>query len=244
MTHSQRYTGFWGWIFGSDSLFWWSCSVTANPLEAKQMRYRHGILLAALILAAQTIPAAAQDRSWQKKWYWGAQGGAYLFSAGGSQVGFSAGGHWFITAGRSALYLAFDQLYFSAIPQQQLNTGQLVNFGSGQRIQATVYAVPTDGKLQVFLGGGFAIHRITDAAPNPPFTSGLDLAAAEAAATKAFLVLSAGIQSRFLNRWALFGQYQFMPASDDFIIRSQQHVVNFGLRYQLTHAEEAVTTER
>ncbi len=208
------------------------------------MRYRHGILLAALLLAAQTIPTAAQDLSWQKKWYWGAQGGAYLFSAGGNQVGYSAGGHWFVTAGRSALYLAFDQLFFDAVPSQQINTGQLVTFGSGQRLQATVYAVPTDGKLQVFLGGGFAIHRITDAEPNAPFTSALDLAAVESAATKAFLVLSAGAQARFLSRWALFGQYQFMPASNDFVIRSQQHSFNVGLRYQLTHAEEIVSTER
>ena len=140
--------------------------------------------------------------------------------------------------------MAFDQLYFDAIPQLQLSTGQLVNFGSGQRMQATVYAVPTDGKLQVFLGGGFAIHRITDAQLNPPFTSGLYVAALDRAATKAFLVLSGGAQTRFLNRWAFFGQYQFMPAADDFIIRSQQHVVNVGLRYQLTHSEEIVSTER
>ncbi len=208
------------------------------------MRYRHGILLAALLLAAQTIPTAAQDRSWQNKWSWGAQGGTYLFSADGGQVGYSAGGHWFITAGRSALYLAFDQLFFDTVPSQQINTGQLVTFGSGQRLQATVYAVPTDGKLQVFLGGGFALHRITDAEPNAPFTSSLDRAAVESAATKAFLVLSGGAQARFLGRWALFGQYQFMPASNDFVIRSQQHSITFGLRYQLTHAEEIVSTER
>ncbi len=209
------------------------------------MRYRHGIMLAALLLAAQTIPAAAQDLSWKNKWYWGAQGGAYLFKAGGNKVGFSAGGHWFITAGRSALYLAFDQLFFDQVNNLQLSTGQSINFGSGQRIQATVYAVPTDRRfLQVFLGGGFSIHRITDATLNVPFTSGLDREALESASTKAFLVLSAGAQSRFLNRWALFGQYQFMPSSDDFVIRSQQHVFTAGLRYQLTHAEEVVTTER
>jgi hypothetical protein len=35
-----------------------------------------------------------------------------------------------------------------------------------------------------------------------------------------------------------------MPASDDFMIRSQQHAFNVGLRYSLTHAEEVVSTER
>ena len=207
------------------------------------MRNRSGIFLVALLLAAQTVPATAQDQSWQKKWYWGAQGGTYLFSAGGNQTGFSAGGHWFITAGRSALYLAFDQLFFDNVTNVPISTGQLVEFTSGQRLQATVYAIPTDGKLQVFLGGGFAIHRITDAAPVAPFTS-LDLSDVESAATKAFLVLSGGIQARFLKRWALFGQYQFMPASNDFVIRSQQHAFNIGLRYALTHSEEIVSTQR
>ncbi len=207
------------------------------------MRNRSGIFLVALLLAAQTVPATAQDRSWQKKWYWGAQGGAYLFSAGGDQTGYSAGGHWFITAGRSALYLAFDQLFFDNVISTAISTGQAVTFNSGQRLQATVYAVPTDGKLQVFLGGGFAIHRITDAAPVGTFTS-LDLSDVESAATKAFLILSGGIQGRFLERWALFGQYQFMPASNDFVIRSQQHSFNVGLRYALTHSEEVVSTQR
>jgi hypothetical protein len=208
------------------------------------MRNRSGILLAALLVAAQTVPANAQDRSWQKKWYWGAQGGAYLFSANGNKTGFSAGGHWFITAGRSALYLAYDQLFFDNVNSLQINTGQIVNYGSGNRMQATVYAVPTDGNLQVFAGGGFAIHRITDAEPQPPFTGAADRRDVDRAATKAFLVLSAGAQARFMGRWALFGQYQFMPASDDFVIRSQQHSFTAGLRYSLTHAEEVVSTER
>jgi hypothetical protein len=208
------------------------------------MRNRSGILLAALLVAAQTVPANAQDRSWQNRWYWGAQGGAYLFSANGNKTGFSAGGHWFITAGRSALYLAYDQLFFDTVNSLQINTGQLVTFSNGNRMQATVYAVPTDGKIQVFAGGGFAIHRITDAEPEAPFTGAGDIQDVDDAATKAFLILSGGVQARFLGRWALFGHYQFMPASDDFIIRSQQHIFNVGLRYSLTHSEEVVSTER
>ncbi len=207
------------------------------------MRNRSGIFLVAMLLAAQTVPATAQDRSWQKKWYWGAQGGAYLFSANGDQTGYSAGGHWFITAGRSALYLAYDQLYFNNIVNVPIRTGQLVNYSSGQRLQATVYAVPTDGKLQVFLGGGFAIHLITDAVPVPP-ASVLAISDVEDAATKAFLILSGGIQARFANRWALFGQYQFMPASDQFLITSQQHAFTVGLRFAVTNSEEIVSTQR
>ena len=207
------------------------------------MRNRSGIFLVALLLAAQTVPATAQDRSWQKKWYWGAQGGAFLFKAGGNQTGYSAGGHWFITAGRSALYLAFDQLFFDDITNVPIGTGQLVSYSSGQRVQATVYAVPTDGKLQVFLGGGFAIHLITDAVPVPP-AGAVAISDVEDAASKAFLILSGGIQARFANRWALFGQYQFMPASDQFLITSQQHAFTVGLRFAVTNSEEIVSTQR
>ena len=207
------------------------------------MRNRSGIFLVAVLLAAQTVPATAQDQSWQKKWYWGAQGGAYLFSAGGSQTGYSAGGHWFITAGHSALYLAFDQLFFDNITNVPLGTGQLVSYSSGQRFQATVYAVPTDGRLQVFLGGGFAIHLITDAQLVPPF-SAVDQRDLDDADTKAFLILGGGIQARFTSRWALFGQYQFMPASDQFVITSQQHSFTVGLRFAVTSAEEIVSTQR
>lgn len=208
------------------------------------MRYRHGMMLAALLLAAQTAPAIAQDRSWQNRWYWGGQAGFYLFSANGSKKGFSAGGHWFITAGRSALYLSYDQLFFDNVAGLQLSTGQVVNFGSGNRIQALIYAVPTDLPLQVLLGGGFAIQRVTDAEAQAPFTGNLDQLAVDRAATKAFLVLSAGVQARFPGGWALFGQYQFQPASDDFVIRSQQHTIVGGLRFNLTAAEEIVGTER
>ena len=208
------------------------------------MRKGLGILVGLALLTAGSVPAAAQDRSWQNKWYWGAQGGAYLFSAGGNQTSFTAGGHWFITAGRSALYLAFDQVIMETVTNFSINTGQQVNFGSGQRFQATVYAVPTDGQLQVFLGGGFAIHLITDAELAGPFTGGADQAAVDDASSKAFLILSAGAQYRFGQRWAFFGQYQFMPASVDFVIRSQQHAITAGLRYAVTHSEEVVSTER
>ena len=209
------------------------------------MRMRLVTIIGLTLFAVSARPARAQDLSWQNQWYWGTQGGAYVFrAAGGDQMGISAGGHWFITAGRSALYFAFDQLFLPSIASQTLNSGHLVNFGSGQRIQATIYAVPTDSKVQVFLGGGFAIHRITDATLASGVTSSRIQADINDASTKAFLVISGGVQTRILGRWALFGQYQFMPAADDFVIRSQQHSFNAGIRYALTHAEEVVSTER
>jgi len=206
------------------------------------MRKRCGILMVPAVLVGVATPALGQDRSWQDKWYWGTQGGIQAFSLGGRQVGGSVGGHWFITAGRSALYLAFDQ-QFMRTQTQTIRTEQAATFNRGQRFQATVYAVPNDNKLQVMLGGGFAISRITTQLTGLR-TSILDRRQLDDAATKAFLILSGGWQYRAGLRWAIFGQYQYMPRNNDYVIRSAQHTFNLGLRYAVTHSEEVVTTER
>ena len=207
------------------------------------MRISRSAFLGAALLVGVTTSAVAQDRSWQNKWYWGTQGGVHAYFLGSRRVAPTAGAHWFITAGRSALYLGFDQQFLPTLAQT-IPTGQPIRFGRGQRFQATVYAVPTDGKFQVMLGGGFAISRITDARPTAPLASVLDQRHLEDASTKAFLVLSAGWQYRAGLRWAIFGQYQYMPGSADFVITSNQHILNLGIRYVVTHAEEVVTTER
>ncbi len=207
------------------------------------MRKRYGILMVPAVLAGVATPALAQDTSWQNKWYWGTQGGAHAYFLGSRRVAPTAGGHWFITAGHSALYLGFDQQFLQTVAQT-IPSGQPIQFGSGQRFQATVYAVPTDTNFQVMLGGGFAISRVTDARLTGPLVSVLDQRNLEDASTKAFLVLSAGWQYRTGLRWAIFGQYQYMPGSADFVISSTQHAFNLGIRYVVTHAEEVVTTER
>lgn len=202
-----------------------------------------------LLLMAASAPTQAQgDPSWRDQWYWGGQVGALLYTAGGSEeIAYPVGGHWFITAGRSALYFAFDEvLYDNALVT--LSDGRQVGFDKSQRIQASVFAIPNDNKLQIYLGGGFAIQHITDAAALGTFASAAEQRRVEdqidQLATKAFVLLSGGFQLRFISRWALFGQYQFTPSTDDFLITSDQHSISAGLRYALTHAQEEVTTRR
>ena len=207
------------------------------------MRIRRLVLVGPLMLAGITSSASAQDLSWQNQWYWGVQGGAHVYSLGGGRVAPTAGAHWFITAGRSALYLAYEQQFMQNLPQT-IRTGQSVTFGAGQRFQASVYAVPSDSKLQVMLGGGFAINRITDAQLAGVLTSALDERQLDDAATKAFLILSGGWQYRTSLRTAIFGLYQYMPGSNDFVIRSAQHSFSLGIRYAVTHSQEVVSTER
>jgi hypothetical protein len=208
-------------------------------------------LLLAIVLTAQVAePAAAQSdqQFWRNQWFWGAQAGAFIFSAGGNQeIGLGVGGHWFITADHTALNVSFDQLIFTG-SQVALGTGQAVDFSRAQRISATVNAMPGSGALRPFIGLGFAIQHVTNSAPQGPFATPQAQTSAnlqvEELATKAFLILGGGIQWRLVDKWVIFGQYQFQPSTNDFLITSGQHVIQGGLRFALTGSKEEVDSTR
>lgn len=215
------------------------------------------VLLSGLALAALApAPASAQSDSWQRKWYWGGQGGLFMYQSrtdSTRQFAITAGGHWLITGKRSALLIGFDHVMFpdsstSAINDNTTLTGtRLVNFSTGRRIQAVLYAIPSDGFLQIMLGGGFAIHQLTNATPQGPFATLAEQTNAEAITaeqdTRAFAVMSGGAQLR-LGRLALFGHYQYTPAAKNFLLRTAGHSGTVGIRFALTTAHEDVTTER
>ncbi len=211
------------------------------------------LALASMML---TGSAAAQANSWQHKWFWGAQGGLMRFetpTAAGWQDAITVGGHWLITGSRSALYVAFDQVLFkdstsSAIVDQSSPTGvRSVLFDNGRRIQAMLLIFPTDGFIQPYLGGGFGINQLTDASPVPPFNTPQEeenvLRIVDETSTKAFPILSAGLQLRF-SRLALFGQAQYMPMGRNYLISSAQYVGSVGFRYAVTGSREEVTARR
>ncbi|OGU04908.1 MAG: hypothetical protein A2W29_13055 [Gemmatimonadetes bacterium RBG_16_66_8] len=197
-----------------------------------------------------------QAEFWRHKWYWGAQGGVAMFqtpTAAGTQTGLTVGGHWLITATRSALYLAFDQMMFgntatsAVVDASALNGIRTVAFTNGRRLQAMAFVIPTDKLLQVYVGGGFGIHQITDARPLGTFNTISEQESVfrtlESTGTKAFPILGGGAQYR-RGKLALFGQYQFMPEGRDFLLSGVQHVFSGGIRYALTGSREEITTER
>jgi len=68
-----------------------------------------------------------------------------------------------------------------------------------------------DTKIQVMVGGGFAIHQVTNALPVGPFASLQESVNANNAVaqvdTKAFIVMAVGGQYR-IGRWAVLRQLQ------------------------------------
>lgn len=215
------------------------------------------VLLSGLALAAfSPAPASAQSDAWKQKWYWGGQGGIFMYQSrtdSTRQFAITAGGHWLITGKRSALLIGFDQILFpdsstSSIADNTTFSGvRLVDFTAGRRIQAVLYAIPSDSWLQIMLGGGFAIHQIVNAAPQGPFanlaeqTNAQNIVAQQD--TRAFAVMSGGLQLR-LGRWALFANYQYMPSARNFLLSSEQHAATAGIRFALTTSHEDVTTTR
>ncbi len=219
------------------------------------MRKVSAIPLAVALLAVTAATSLAQERTWHDRWYWGAQGGVLLFDTPTQSWDWATvvGGHWFITKRTVGLYIGFDQVIFkdattSAVANGASPTGVTqVSFSNSQRIQAVLYALPSQGQLDLHLGGGFAIHHVTDAEvfnPGAATDQELEIAvrAIDEASSDAFLVLGGGFEWR-LGRWSWYADYHYMPSSNEFLINSAQHSFLSGLRYALTSAQTAVGTQ-
>ncbi len=212
--------------------------------------------MAALVVLVGTAPntLAAQDDSWQHKWYWGGQGGVTTFGPGITAV--TTGGHWFITGRRSAFYFGVDALLFGLgsggetinVANSQSPTGVTeISFDRGNRIEFLLYAIPSSSRLQIYAGGGFAINQVRGANPTSTTLGSAELNSITSIIddldTKAFAVVSGGLQLR-LGRLGLYGEYRFLPASDNFLLNTNQHSFLGGLRFALTHAHESIETDR
>jgi hypothetical protein len=203
------------------------------------------VSLAALTLV--TVPAGAQDDSFQHKWFWGAHGGAAFQSTSrGDVTAVTLGGHWLITGTRSALLLSYDQELYPD-PTVSDVAGFEVLFSSGRRINMSLLVLPKKG---FYFGGGFTIHQITDPTMSDanvfPSQAAADgaLLTVEEFATNAFLTFTGGFQLPMGRSMLLFANYQYLPGSTDFIFTSDQHVVSGGLRLALGSSFEEISTDR
>jgi len=221
------------------------------------MRIVSRVSLVLALAALTATPALSQQQAWQNRWYWGAQGSALRYKTPSTEWSwaYGVGAHWFITKRYGGLYVSFEQNFFedgtgiSVVPNGLSLTGQTeVQWDHSQRWQAILYAVPLSGVFQLYLGGGFAIHNITDADTlNASALGDQALAVAfdeiDRRDSRAFIVFGGGLQLK-IGRLAVFGDYQFMPASGEFLITSSQHAFIAGLRYALTSSSSEVTTTR
>src|SRR5256884_3783825 len=109
---------------------------------------------------------------WAHKWYWGAQGGLFVFRTNYDSYAFEPtfGGHWLVTGKRTALYVSYEQSFFLSDrhttmvePGGTIEPGN-VAFHDMRRIMVGVLAFPAQKRVQPVGGGGVADNP----APDPP----------------------------------------------------------------------------
>lgn len=215
-----------------------------------------------IIAAGGTLPPETQEPTrkvfvksgvgWQRQWFWGAQAGVLSFNT--DYDGFSAeptfGGHWLITAKRTAMYVAYEQSFFLSDrhatithPNGTIEPGN-VAFDAIRRIMMGVLAFPVQKAVQPFGGGGFAIMEVLDPVATCTGCTVGDLAivqnAADDASTKAFFWLMAGVDVR-QGRLSLYGHYILTQDVKGFLISGITNSVQGGIRYSFGSSREDIT---
>lgn len=227
------------------------------------MKWVSRAFMALAIAVALVQPAAAQhrahDRSFQ--WYWGGQGGGFYYQTAAQPYYYDPilGGHWLITAKKTALYLAYEQAVFLTEAKAAVfdpgspgcDVGvacRNVTFTDMRRIMLGVVAFPLQKRIEPFMGGGFAMMQVLD--PVVDCSTCVDASdafeaqsRAEDASSKAFFWLMGGIQIS-QGKMSLFGHYILTSAAQDFLIQGTTHSFQAGIRYSFGTSKEGITGDR
>ena len=201
-----------------------------------------------------------QGRGWNKnyQWYWGAHGGAFVSKTNTEEYAYDpvVGGHWLITARRTALYVAYEQVMFLAdahavIFDPNSATSSVgpafrdVTFSDVRRILFGVIAYPSQKVIEPLAGGGFALQQILNPSVDcPGCTLGEATEAADrvaAASSKAFFWVLGGLQMNYSSRFNIFAQYMLTSSSAEFLLDGNTHSLQAGLRYSLGTSKEGIT---
>jgi opacity protein-like surface antigen len=221
------------------------------------------LALCALFLAplVSARPAAAQIYDHSYRWYWGAQGGGYLYQTNsqGYHLDPIIGGHWLITAKRTGLYIGAEQAFFLSDARAAVfdpNSGSGLRdatFNQVRRLFFGLLAFPLQKRIEPYAGGGFALVTVqgpvvdcTNTTPNSQCATANDQFAAQNqvddAGSTAVAWVMGGFQINMLGRLAVYGQYMLTSASQNFLISGATHTIQGGIRYSIGSAKEDVNT--
>lgn len=212
------------------------------------------IALAFLGVALAAAPAGAQARLFRDSWFWGVKGGVVTFSTAASSslppvrvTAPSAGGEWLITRTQGALYVAFDQAFFtttSFVPDASTPSGdRRVEAKDLRRFSLALMAFPKSyGALRPYLGAGVGINLMGKVSPSGSFSDAGAKAKVVATINErksgASPTLIAGVHME-MRRVSLFGQASLVTFTDKFILNGSSPVgAEFGIRYNLAPAKE------
>lgn len=195
----------------------------------------------------------------QYQWYWGAQGGAFLSKTNTQPLVYDpiVGGHWLITARRTALYVAYEQAFFlsdakAVIFDPNSSSSSVgpsfrdVTFNDMRRLMFGVLAFPAQKVIEPFGGGGFALMQVLN--PVIDCSAGCTLSeATEAsdrahdASSRAFFWLMGGLQINYSSKLNLFAHYLLTSSAQNFLIEGNTHTLQGGIRYSMGTSKEGIT---
>ncbi|HEX9292601.1 MAG TPA: outer membrane beta-barrel protein [Gemmatimonadales bacterium] len=206
-------------------------------------------------------PQQGRGFSRQYQWYWGAQGGAFISKTNTQPYVYDpiVGGHWLITARRTALYVAYEQAIFLSDAQavifdpsssaSSVGPGfRDVTFHDMRRLMFGVLAFPTQKIIEPFAGGGFALMQVLN--PTVDCSSCATLGEAVEAsdrahdqASKAFFWLMGGLQINYSSKLNVFAHYMLTSSASNFLLESNTHTLQGGVRLSLGSAKEGITEQ-
>lgn len=206
-------------------------------------------------------PAQGRGFNTQFQWYWGAQGGAFLSKTNTQPLVYDpiVGGHWLISSRRTALYVAYEQAFFLTDANAAIfdNNSSGCSLGQGlpcrdvtfhdvRRLMFGVLAYPAQKVIEPFGGGGFALMQVLN--PVIDCSAGCTLSeATEAsdrahdAASKAFFWVMGGLQINYSSKLNVFAHYILTSSAANFLLESNTHTLQGGVRISMGTSKEGIT---
>ncbi|HXY67947.1 MAG TPA: hypothetical protein VEH62_00775 [Gemmatimonadales bacterium] len=205
------------------------------------MTRHRALAIAALLTLASAAPLAAQIQDWQYQWYWGAKGGLISYSLPNSKANHpQIGADWLITAKRTALYVSYSSSFTKDGDTFTTSNGTTVPvvFDAMQRIQIAILVLPWNGNIQPYVGGGFVIETLSNAAVNATTPTTTQTQFVNENSSGGFALAMGGVQLR-VGKLAVFGQAQFSPQGRGFMLPNGSLSLEAGVRYAFLGARES-----
>lgn len=193
------------------------------------------------------------------QWYWGAQGGFLLSKTNTQPYAYDpiVGGHWLITSKRTALYVAYEKAFFLSDAQavifdpssssSSVGPGfRDVSFKDVRRLMFGVLAYPTQKVIEPFGGGGFALMQVLNPVVDCSSCASLGEAVeasdrAHDASSRAFFWLMGGLQINYSSKLNVFAHYLLTSSANNFLLESNTHTLQGGVRISLGSSKEGIT---
>lgn len=203
----------------------------------------------AMVTALPTIAAAQSGRQFKDAWFWGVKGGGFTFADTAQRIKNAAVGgvDWLITRQHGGLYVSATQAFFNAQtltfrdPNAPADSGtRVIDLKNMRKLDLALVGFPGDHiHFHPYVGIGFSLEQISNAAARPPFGNLGQAAFADTVIQQQRVgfspLLMAGAQWRL--RWfSVFGQGAASPAQKSFILyngKPWNFTYEFGLRYNV-----------